>query len=149
MNTDTTVKALYKVLDENRTQGVWITERNVISKDVSKRSIADNGKLEIAKCYPTIEGNSYENRHLNAEVAKAFEEQPELIERVITSEQCRINAQYTTLAINNLSKIADVLENIAKMDNKDFANSFHTKGETAKQIMFIGKLAKEALSLIS
>lgn len=64
-------------------------------------------------------------------------------------EKIKPNAQYTALSVNNLHHLAEALEGIAKMNNKDFANSFHSKEETAKQIMFMGQLAKEALNRIS
>jgi glutathione synthase/RimK-type ligase-like ATP-grasp enzyme len=43
------------------------------------------------------------------------------------------------------AELLEALLEIAKMDNKDFAKSFHNPKDLIKQIQFIGKMAKKVL----
>ena len=89
----------------NRTQGKWIAENSAIIKMVNPAGSFDNGKLIIAQCYSTIEGNSFEYKHLHPEIEKAFEENPLLIEKVITDKMAKANAEFICEAVNNYDKL--------------------------------------------
>ena len=121
----------------NRTQGKWIAENSAIIKMVNPAGSFDNGKLIIAQCYSTIEGNSFEYKHLHPEIEKAFEENPLLIEKVITDKMAKANAEFICEAVNNYDKLKaanslllEALKGLADILNQA-ANSLESQARRA------------------
>lgn len=94
------------------TTGEWLAIGADIVKNVTPLNSLDNGIIQIAKCYPTIEGNSFEFKHLHPQIEKAFEENPLLVERVITSENAKANASLIVKAVNNHYDLVEALTNM-------------------------------------
>lgn len=101
--------------NQSRTMGIWATNGAEIIKQVTPMSSLDNGFLKIAQCYPTIEGNAFEHKHLHPEIEKMFEESPLLIERVITSHNCLHNAAFIVKACNNHDALVKALTETLKI----------------------------------
>jgi hypothetical protein len=142
INTTTLPLPLYKRLNEERTQGEWILKDAAIIKNCTKSNSLDNGELKILQCYQSIEGNSFEYKHLHPEIEKAFEENPALLEKVITTKNVLANAAYSALAVNNLHLLAEALE-----DTTELLKWLHSElTEEGKAVLI---KAKEALNKIS
>lgn len=115
---ETTALPLYKRLDEERTQGEWMVVR-----------------------YPDLETPYY--IEVEGRIKEIIEFNQVLIDdKNIAPKEPQANAQYTALAVNNLSSLADTLQAI--IDNSfDVSNSYVT---VSKALI---EQAKAALSAIS
>ena len=124
MQTDKTTteskQPLYKVLNEQRTQGQWGYGEYKGSESYKAHIIGDYSN-EIAKFYWQTENNKSNN-----------------------DKQSEANAQYTALAVNNLHHLAEALEKIAecegeKLDAKDAAGFIKIAKEALNPIIVTGK----------
>ncbi len=91
-------KPLYRVLDEQRNQGEWSYYRHTHGTEF-KAAILNNHANEICKFY--------------------WQETQEK-ESVIPDTKAAANAQYTALAVNNLSPLAEMLEKIYNIEDAAF-----------------------------
>jgi hypothetical protein len=125
MNTDNN-KPLYKVLNSSRTQGNWYFSQMPITYDFSVQSDLDKSVYSIARVIHNEETELPAGR-------KEIE--------------ANTNAEYITLAVNNLDKVADTSSNLhsAVMElykNTNIVEWWKKHGNTVAK-------AKEALKNIS
>jgi len=121
----TVTKPLYHILNEQRTQGDW-TISGICDTSLIVGTPPDN-YIDILCTTP---GHSI----------KAFDKLPE-------NESERVaNAKYTALAVNNLSHIAEALEEFTKIDITKY---IHTDLEEGRELHWLVSKAKEALQHIS
>lgn len=114
MQTDTTTQPLYKVLNQKRTPGKLIVNAGEFDRteDTSEIFLRIEGDQEIFDlcCFAATE-----------------------------SDNAKIDAQYTALAVNNLHKLAEVLESFVEYLDSDLSE--------AEQVLLIK--AKAVLQAIS
>lgn len=130
MSTINNSKTLYKILDEQRSAGIWKAEES--SNEVDYMVMAEDSQMPLIISLEEGTAPQYQNK-----------------------ERAKANIEYAVLASNNLTSIANVLENILpimesyiKIEADGLGTTFedllHTKG-----CILTYKAAKEALLKIS